>query len=63
MWVIVAFIQFGMVACVTYLIRYYSDEGGKNGVYPLVASPEFYLLLIKIFVSLVLHIMILPELI
>ena len=62
MWVVVASIQISMVACVTYLLRNdFGSDQAANGVNPFVASKELILLIVKILVSLVLHIMIIPE--
>jgi len=65
MWLIVALIQVGMVACITYLIITKADaeDHAEIGVYPLVSSTELYLLVLKVLVSMILHIMIVPEIV
>jgi len=65
MWLIVALIQVGMVACITYLIvtKANAEDNAEIGVYPLVSSTELYLLVLKVLVSMILHIMIVPEIV
>lgn len=54
-----------MVACITYLIVTKADaeDNAEIGVYPLVSSTELYLLVLKVLVSMILHIMIIPEIV
>jgi len=54
-----------MVACITYLIVTKADaeDNAEIGVYPLVSSTELYLLVLKVLVSMILHIMIVPEIV
>jgi len=53
------------VACITYLIVTKADaeDNAKIGVYPLESSTEIYLLVLKVLVSMILHIMIVPEIV
>jgi len=54
-----------MVACITYLIvtKANAEDNAEIGVYPLVSSTELYLLVLKVLVSMILHIMIVPEIV
>ena len=54
-----------MVACITYLIVTKADaeDNAEIGVYPLVSSTELSLLVLKVLVSMILHIMIIPEIV
>lgn len=54
LWIVVALIQIGMIVCITWTII-------VDKCFWLSASEEYNLLLIKMFVSGVLHIMIYPE--
>ena len=53
------------MACITYLIVTKADaeDNAEIGVYPLVSSTELYLLVLKVLVSMILHIMIVPEIV
>ena len=53
------------MACITYLIVTKADaeDNAEIGVYPLVSSTELSLLVLKVLVSMILHIMIIPEIV